>query len=92
VASSPSTGWPSTNCVCFRRFIVPQLLESIVDRVYDVMSQFKRTQAHVRNHGEVKWKHVMHLIRLLISGTTVLREGFVPVRVEEHRERSNQDR
>ena len=52
-----------------------------------VMSQFKRMQAHIRNHGEVKWKHVMHLIRLLISGTTVLREGFVPVRVEEHRER-----
>ena len=51
------------------------------------MSQFKRMQAHIRIHGEVKWKHVMHLIRLLISGTKVLREGSVPVRVEEHRER-----
>ena len=29
----------------------------------------------------------MHLLRLLISGITVLREGYVPVRVEEHRER-----
>jgi hypothetical protein len=30
----------------------------------------------------------MHLIRLLISGVTVLREGRVPVRVDEaHRER-----
>jgi hypothetical protein len=28
----------------------------------------------------------MHLIRLLISGINVLREGFVPVRVDEHRE------
>jgi hypothetical protein len=28
----------------------------------------------------------MHLIRLLISGISVLREGFVPVRVDEHRE------
>ncbi len=64
-------------------------LSRIVYQTYNgyVMSQFKRMQAHVRNHGEVKWKHVMHLIRLLISGTTVLREGFVPVRVEEHRER-----
>ena len=52
-----------------------------------VMSQFKRMQAHLRNHGDVKWKHVMHLIRLLISGTTVLRDGFVPVRVEEHRDK-----
>ena len=64
-------------------------LSRMVYQTYNgyVMSQFKRMQAHVRNHGEVKWKHVMHLIRLLISGTTVLRDGFVPVRVEEHRER-----
>lgn len=64
-------------------------LSRIVYQTYNgyVMSQFKRMQAHVRNHGEVKWKHVMHLIRLLISGTTVLRQRFVPVRVEEHRER-----
>jgi len=64
-------------------------LSRMVYQTYNgyVMSQFKRMQAHVRNHGEVKWKHVMHLMRLLISGTTVLRDGFVPVRVEEHRER-----
>ncbi|MBD1942167.1 nucleotidyltransferase domain-containing protein, partial [Coleofasciculus sp. FACHB-712] len=30
--------------------------------------------------------HAMHLIRLLLSGITVLQEGFVPVRVEEHRQ------
>src|SRR5207253_2613363 len=35
----------------------------------------------------VKWKHVMHLIRLLLSGISIMREGFVPVRVEEHREK-----
>ena len=60
-------------------------LSRMVYQTYNgyVMSQFKRMHAHVRNHGEIKWKHVMHLIRLLISGTTVLREGFVPVRVEE---------
>ena len=29
----------------------------------------------------------MHLIRLLLSGITVLREGFVPLSVEAHRER-----
>ena len=50
------------------------------------MSQFKRIQADLRNHGEVKWKHVMHLIRLLLSGIHVLREGSVQVDVGEHRE------
>jgi hypothetical protein len=28
----------------------------------------------------------MHLIRLLLSGICTLRHGYVPVRVEEHRE------
>ena len=63
-------------------------LSRLVYQTYNgyVMSQFKRMQAHLRNHRELKWKHVMHLIRLLISGTTALREGVVPVRVEEHRD------
>src|SRR4030095_10373548 len=52
-----------------------------------VLSQFKKLQGDLRNKGAVKWKHVMHLIRLLLSGVTVLREGFVPVRVDEHRDR-----
>jgi predicted nucleotidyltransferase len=47
-----------------------------------VMSQFKKLSTDMRNRGEVKWKHVMHLLRLLLSGVTLLREGFVPVRVE----------
>jgi predicted nucleotidyltransferase len=51
-----------------------------------VLSQFKKMQADLRNQGKVKWKHVMHLIRLLISGISVLKHGFVPVRVEEHRD------
>ena len=48
-----------------------------------VMSQFKKMQADIRNQGQVKWKHVMHLTRLLISGISVLRNGFVPVRVDQ---------
>jgi predicted nucleotidyltransferase len=64
-------------------------LSRMVYQTYNgyVMSQFKKLQADLRNKGAVKWKHVMHLIRLLISGVTVLREGVVPVRVEEHREK-----
>jgi hypothetical protein len=64
-------------------------LSKMVYQTYNgyVMSQFKKLQADLRNRGQVKWKHVMHLIRLLLGGITVLKEGFVPVRVEEHRER-----
>jgi len=51
-----------------------------------VLSQFKKMQADLRNQGNVKWKHVMHLIRLLLSGIHVLKHGFVAVRVEEQRE------
>lgn len=51
-----------------------------------VLSQFKKMQADIRNQGQGKWKHVMHLIRLLISGIGVLKHGFVAVRVAEHRD------
>ncbi len=51
-----------------------------------VMSQFKKMHADIRNQGQVKWKHVMHLIRLLLAGIRVLREGTVPVQVVEHRD------
>jgi predicted nucleotidyltransferase len=63
-------------------------LSRLVFQTYNgyVASQFKKMQADLRNQGEVKWKHVMHLIRLLISGISVLRHGFVPIRVDEHRE------
>jgi predicted nucleotidyltransferase len=63
-------------------------LSRLVYQTYNgyVMSQFKKMQADIRNQGQMKWKHVMHLIRLLISGISVLREGVVPVKVDEHRE------
>ena len=50
------------------------------------MSQFRKLEQDVRNRGAVKWKHAMHLVRLLMAGIVVLREGHVPVRVEGHRE------
>ncbi len=63
-------------------------LSRLVYQTYNgyVMSQFKKLQSDLRNQGQVKGKHVMHLIRLLISGISVLRHGFVPVRVDEHRD------
>ena len=52
-----------------------------------VLSQFKKLQADLRNKGAVKRKHVMHLLRLLLAGITVLEEGVAPVHVGPHRER-----
>ena len=53
---------------------------SVVKMVYQtyngyVMSQFKKLEQDLRNRGEVKWKHAMHLMRLLLSGISALREG-----------------
>lgn len=66
-----------------------KFLSKLVYQTYSgyVMSQFRKLQGDLRNQGQVKWKHVMHLIRLLISGVTALREGVVPVDAGEHRER-----
>jgi uncharacterized protein len=51
------------------------------------LSQFKKLEQDLRNQGVVRWKHAMHLVRLLITGAATLRERRVPVRVEQHRER-----
>ena len=63
-------------------------LSKLVYQTYNgyVMSQFKKLEQDLRTRGEVKWKHAMHLIRLLLEGISVLREGFLPVRMDEHRE------
>jgi hypothetical protein len=64
-------------------------LSKLIYQTYNgyVMSQFRKLQKDIENYGEIRWKHAMHLIRLLLSGITALNEGFIPVRVEEHRER-----
>ncbi|MCF3650039.1 nucleotidyltransferase domain-containing protein [Synoicihabitans lomoniglobus] len=51
------------------------------------LSQFKKLEQDLRNQGSIRWKHAMHLLRLLLTGAATLREGRVPVRVEAHRER-----
>ena len=52
-----------------------------------VLSQFKKLEQDLRNREQIRWKHVMHLLRLLLSGVTVLREGFVPLQVDQYRDR-----
>ena len=65
-------------------------LSKLIYQTYNgyVLSQFKRMEQDLRTTGAIKWKHAMHLIRLLIAGVTGLHEGFIPVRVDqEHRDR-----
>lgn len=64
-------------------------LSQHVHRTYNsyVLSQFKKLEQDLRNQHQLRWKHVMHLIRLLLSGITVLSEGLVPLRMDAHRDR-----
>ena len=63
-------------------------LSQYVHRTYNayVLSQFKKLEQDLRSHGQIRWKHVMHLMRLLLSGVEVLKHGFVPLRVDEYRD------
>src|SRR5947209_7571799 len=52
-----------------------------------VASQVKKLGQDFRTRGGPKWKAAMHLVRFLLSGIAVLRDGHVPVHVGEHRDR-----
>ena len=65
-------------------------LSRLVYQTYNgyVLSQFRRIEQHRRNHdGQIKWKHAMHLVRLLLAGIHTLREGAVGVHVGDARDR-----
>ncbi|MEP3478271.1 MAG: nucleotidyltransferase domain-containing protein [Fuerstiella sp.] len=63
-------------------------LSKLIYQTYNgyVMSQFKKMQAGMHKHGEAKPKHVMHMIRLLLSGIDTLRTGTLNVRVESQKD------
>jgi uncharacterized protein len=52
-----------------------------------VLSQFRKLEQDLRAKGAIRWKHVMHMLRLLLSGITLLRDGELPVDVGVHRDR-----
>jgi predicted nucleotidyltransferase len=64
-------------------------LSRLVYQTYNgyVMSQFKKIERRLKNQGDIKWKHAMHLVRILLSGIRVLREGYVPVQVGDDRDK-----
>lgn len=51
-----------------------------------VLSQFRKLEQDLRTRGEIKWKHAMHLLRMLLSGIHLLQHHSVLVDVGEHRE------
>lgn len=64
-------------------------LSRLVYQTYNgyVMSQFKKLEQDLRSTGEIRWKHAMHLIRLLLQGIEILREKDLTVKVSEHRKK-----
>ncbi|WP_234361837.1 DNA polymerase beta superfamily protein [Plantactinospora sp. BB1] len=67
----------------------PAFLSQLAYQTYSgyVLSQFKKLEADLRQRGEPRWKHVMHLLRLLIAAGDLLRHGRLELDVGPHRER-----
>jgi len=64
-------------------------LSKLIYQTYNgyAMSQFKKLAQDIRNRGSIKWKHAMHLIRLLLAGIDALDSQHVSVRVaDKHRD------
>ena len=64
-------------------------LSKLVYQTYNgyVMSQFKKLEQDLRATGDIRWKHAMHLIRLLLQGIDILKTGELVVNIEQHREK-----
>lgn len=60
-------------------------LSKLVYQTYNgyVMSQFKKLEQDLRATGGIRWKHAMHLIRLLLQGIEILRESDLTVRATD---------
>ncbi|GGQ98744.1 nucleotidyltransferase domain-containing protein [Streptomyces pilosus] len=50
------------------------------------LGQRRKLDADVRTHGAPRWKHAMHLLRLLTSARDLLRTGTLTVDAGDHRE------
>lgn len=64
-------------------------LSRLIYQTYNgyALGQFKKMEQDLRARGEIKMKHAMHLLRLLLSGIHALAHGEVPVDVGRYRER-----
>jgi hypothetical protein len=64
-------------------------LSQLVYQTYSgyVLSQFKRIEADLRRDGVPKWKHVMHLLRLLVAVRDLLATGTLTLDAGAERDR-----
>ncbi len=71
------------------RALAPAFLSQLAYQTYSgyVLSQFKKIEADLRGNGSPRWKHVMHLLRLLLSARDLIAEGEFRIDVGPHRER-----
>jgi hypothetical protein len=67
----------------------PAFLSQLVHQTFSgyVLSQFKLIEKDLRLRGEPKWKHVMHLLRLLREGRDLLEHGEVRLDAGADRDR-----
>jgi hypothetical protein len=68
-----------------RDMFISQMVYQTYNRY--VMSQFKSMSQQRAKGVEVNPKHATHLIRLMLSGITTLKHGFVPMSMNVHRDR-----
>lgn len=63
-------------------------LTRLVHTTYNgyAIAQFKKLEADLRG-GSIRWKHAMHLVRILLSGIAALETGELEVDVGAHRDR-----
>jgi predicted nucleotidyltransferase len=61
--------------------------KSVKDEGGSGASDARYGSTNARSDDGIRWKHAMHLLRLLLTGAATLRTGNVPVRVEAHRDR-----
>lgn len=71
------------------RELRPAFLSREVHRTFGRYAYRQLTRARARRErtGEVRWKHVVHLLRLLLTGEALLRTGELRVDVGPYRER-----
>lgn len=48
-----------------------------------VMSQMGKLEQDLRNRGEIRWKHAMHLVRLLLAGIHLMKTGRIEADLRE---------
>lgn len=86
----------NTPLIEFKNEIADELLSikqaffsKLVYQTYNgyVMSQFKKLEQDLRANGEIRWKHAMHLIRLLLQGIEIMKSGELNVKVSQNRDK-----